>query len=809
MRKIDLTGTWSLKSTDGKIQTEIELPGDILTALIAAKIIPHPYKGRNELEVQWINQLDWVLEKDIEIEESFENLQTFYAEVLDTVARVEVNSQEIGRSDNMFIPARFPLDKVLKKGSNKICIYLDSPEKTACNRAEDYPYPVPTTTAPVASPHRNFLRKVPCHAGWDWGPCLMTSGVYRKLELNFSDTRLENIHTDLQAEGEEWTVRVRGEIVSAKEQESELIMTLAGCELRETTALTAGLQSFDKTLTIKSPSLWWPNGEGEQKLYPLKISVGDCEKTLNIGFRTIEVINQEDETGLSMYFRVNGRDIFAKGANWIPTDALPAGQDQAKVQNLLESAAKVHMNMLRVWGGGQYESEEFYNLCDQLGLLVWQDFMFACSLYPSNSEFLESVDREVRSQIPRLKNHACLALFCGNNEDVGALTWYEESRKNRDLYIIDYDRLNQGVIAKAVKELAPGHTWWPSSPSGGENDYSDCWHDDTRGDMHYWSVWHEGKPFESYYDILPRFCSEFGFQSFPAFNTVKEYAPEEEWNVTSPVMMHHQKNLKGNEIIISTLSRYFRFPQKFTDFLYLSQVQQAWAIQTAVEYWRGNRPICMGALYWQLNDNWPVASWASIDYTGAWKLLHYGAARFFAPLHIAGWVKDGKVTIAAMNDKGHSVKARAVLNYRNFKGEIIQTLTRDLDLEPRSSKQFYSADLPEESRRQHEFLEMKMEWETGTTGNVLLFDVPRMCSLEIADVSLKERESESGLSRTIELTTDKPAFYLYLTCPKGGSFSDNGFHLMPGEIKVVDYSPGNGSQGRLEDVKLTHLRQSY
>jgi len=804
MSKINLSGTWSLRSTDGRISTHIELPGDIFSALISKDLIPHPYKGRNELDVQELNQLDWILEKEFDYAGSDKTLKYFHADVLDTAARIELNGQEIGQSDSMFIPVFLPLGEFLVHGVNRMTIYLDSAEKTAVKRAESYPYSVPTTTAPVSSPHRNFLRKVQCHAGWDWGPCIMTGGVYNKVELLFSDIRFENLHYDLQKTGDIWNVRVRGDILSGLRQETSLKMSVAGSVLEEKISLEEGLNALDKSLSVESPELWWPNGEGKQKLYPLEIMLEEESATLNIGFRTIEVINREDDKGLSMFFRVNGRDIFAKGANWIPVDALPSGQDENKIRHLLESSARVHMNMIRVWGGGQYETEYFYNLCDELGLMIWQDFMFSCSLYPTSREFLSSVDREVRSQIPRLKSHPCLALFCGNNENVGALTWYEESRKNRDLYIVDYDRLNEGIVGRAVKELAPDHTWWPSSPSAGEGDYSDCWHDDSRGDMHYWSVWHEGKPFESYYDILPRFCSEFGFQSFPSYNQVKEYADEEEWNVTSPVMMHHQKNNRGNEIIISTLSRYFRFPSSFRDFLYLSQAQQSWAIQTAVEYWRGNRPTCMGALYWQLNDNWPVASWASIEYSGAWKLLHYNAARFFSPVHIAGWMKDGLLTAALMNDLQKEISGTAILNFRDFKGKVVRTVEKDVAIPAGSSLQFHSEPLQDEKTRQNLFVELIFRTSEFERKNVLFLHVPRMCSLENAEVVMEIRKSSE--KQEIELKTDKPVFFVYLTSEENGEFSDNGFHLMPGDKKTIIYTPAGEGQGNIE---LTHLRKTY
>ncbi|MDC7240565.1 MAG: glycoside hydrolase family 2 protein [Spirochaetales bacterium] len=806
MNKINLAGTWSLRSTDNKIDTEIELPGDIYTALIAAKIIPHPYKDRNELETQWVHQLDWVLERQFDLKSlPEEGLQFFHGEVIDTAARVELNGTLIGNSDNMFIPAWFDLTGALKSGSNTLRIFIDSAEKTALARAGEHPYVVPATPAPVFSPSRNFLRKVQCHGGWDWGPCVMTGGVYRSVELDLSDILIRDLSFDLEKrDNGDWDVKVRALLLSGKKQTLPLNITLAGTELKEELSLETGESELNRTLRITSPELWWPNGEGEQKLYTMTFQLGDRHEAMKVGFRTIEVVNNEDEQGLSMFFRVNGRDIFAKGANWIPTDALPSQQDDEKTRGLLEDSAKVHMNMIRVWGGGQYESDFFYETCDELGLLVWQDFMFACSLYPATPSFLESVGQEVRAQILRLKKHACLALFCGNNEDVGALTWYEESRKDRDRYLVDYDRLNEGVIGNAVRELAPAHTWWPSSPSAGEGDYSDCWHDDKRGDMHYWSVWHEGKPFEAYYDVLPRFCSEFGFQSFPSFNMVEEYADKDMHNVTSPVMMHHQKNNRGNEIIISTLSRYFRFPENFKDFLYLSQVQQAWAMQTAVEYWRGNRPHCMGALYWQLNDNWPVASWASIDYSGTWKALHYEAARFFSPLLLTAWRKDGKLTAAAVNDRAEDVEAKACLIFRDFNGKALRTVEKELTLKRGSAQQFYTEDLEDEKSRQNSYLELVLEAEGETRKTCFFLDVPRMCSLQKADV--KMNILGSGSERKIELESNKPAFFTFLRGETGDRFSDNGFYLPAGEKKIISYTPAD--EKRI-NVELSHLKMTY
>lgn len=809
MKYINLQGSWDLKSQDNKIHTEIDLPDDTVNALIKSKLLEHPYWNRNELIAQWINKQDWILEKEIHLEK--EDLKhpliRLIIDSLDTIAEIDINGRRAYESDNMFLPVDLSVLEFLKTGKNSIRIILKSAEKEAVSRAEKLPYPIPVMYYPVYSPHRNLVRKVQCHSGWDWGPCLMTAGVYGAIGLEMDTTIIQKMHYDLKKlSGEIWEVKVHLHLESAEEVQTSLVLSLAGKTSEEVLILPRGTTELKRTLMVDNPELWWPNGQGEQKLYTLTSSLGDRVKETKVGFRTIEVLVEDDKIGRSMTFRINGRDIFCKGANWIPTDALPGEQSESKTRHLLESAKNAHMNMIRVWGGGQYETDFFYNSCDELGLLIWQDFMFSCSLYPSDREFLASVNKEVQAQILRLKNHPCLALWCGNNEDIGALAWFEESKKNRDLYLLDYDRLNEGVLAKAVEEFDPMRQWWPSSPSAGEGDYSDCWHDDTRGDMHYWSVWHEGKPFESYYDILPRFCSEFGFQSFPSLEQVKTYAPREEWNVSSPAMMHHQKNERGNEIIMSTLCRYFRFPQKFSDFLYLSQVQQAWAIQTAVEYWRSNRPVCMGALYWQLNDNWPVASWSGIEYSGDWKLLHYNAVRFYRPVHITGWIKNEEIHAAVINDNPHSVQGEYELNFRRFDGSLNRQIRGNISLPPGSTGNILSEKIPGEEERRNLFLELILKTGEESIRNFLFLNVPRMCRLQESYIEMKVKKD--GTASVLTLSCETPAFFCYLTAGVPGHFSDNGFLLMSEESKTIRFDPADGSR-READFKLTHLKQTY
>jgi beta-mannosidase len=312
------------------------------------------------------------------------------------------------------------------------------------------------------------------------------------------------------------------------------------------------------------------------------------------------------------------------------------------------------MNMIRIWGGGRYEPTWFYDLCDELGLMVWQDFMFSCHIYPSDDAFLTQVAQEVRQNALRLHHHASMTIWCGDNELIGALTWFPETRANRDQYLVGYDRLNR-TIEQALKAAVPAAVWWPSSPSPGPMDFGDTWHDDKKGDMHFWSVWHEGRDFDHYRDVAPRFCSEFGFQSYPSMDVIRRFADPKDFNIAAPVMESHQKNAGGNARIAETMFRYFRFPNTFENFVYLSQVQQGLAIKTAVTHWRSLKPHCMGTLIWQLNDTWPVCSWASLDHGGGWKLLHHMAKEFYQPVFVSAVPVAGQVELRAVNDTGSPV----------------------------------------------------------------------------------------------------------------------------------------------------------
>jgi beta-mannosidase len=504
------------------------------------------------------------------------------------------------------------------------------------------------------------------------------------------------------------------------------------------------------------------------------------------------------------------------------------------VERLLSDAASANMNMVRVWGGGQYESEDFYRLCDEKGLLVWQDFMFSCATYPAEPWFLGRVSEEVRHQVKRLRHHPSLAIWCGNNENVGALGWFPESRENPLRYREDYERLN-AVVRDIVRELDPGRPWWPSSPSAGPGDYTDNWHDDARGDMHYWSVWHEGRSFDAYYEVIPRFCSEFGFQSFPSLDAVRRFAPPDQWNVTSADMGHHQRSPRGNSVIIETMRRYFRRPEGFENLLYLSQVQQALAIRTAVEFWRSNRPRCMGSLYWQLNDVWPGASWSSIEHSGKWKLLHYAARRFFAAVHVAVHCADGEtVRVVGLNDTSSRLPCRLVLRVIDFAGRTHLEEKAAVELGADASTQLRALPVqglplpPEAGFLQARLVPLQeppapesalpsgdaVPWGDAAPCSELFLVPYKRCELRQPMIDMQvDLESEEPV---VALRSDAPAFFVALEPGDvQGVFEDNLFTLLPGEPRTIRFSPrgelrGPSARERLRaGLKLFHLRATY
>ncbi|MGE4453794.1 MAG: glycoside hydrolase family 2 protein [Sphaerochaeta sp.] len=809
MQTIDLNGSWLLSPLDTNeiasycpyflehAHIPCNLPGDIHSALLEQQLIPDPYWGQQELDIQWVGQHDWVLTKTFLVDE--QSLHAASAiltlKMADTIITASLNGKDIGHMDNQFRRWRYDVSDALKTGENTLSLVFTSAEKHAVKEAEKLPYTIPYSLYPVSAKHRNLVRKTQCHSGWDWGPCILAMGVYEPIELNFiHEGIIESVNCDtVFREKDQWDAHITVIYNARKQQKLDCSASIAGSEQSGSISLQQGLNRIEFHLLCSKVKRWWPNGEGKATLYPLQVHIGSTQAEKRIGFRTLQVKTEEEaDGGKPMVFTVNGRDIFAKGANWIPLDALPSRLTPDRYEYLLQSCVDANMNMIRLWGGGLYEKDVFYDLCDEKGILVWQDCMFSCSMYPSHAEFLASVEAELRYQVPRLKDHPSLALWCGNNEDLGAITWYEETRNSPYRYVIDYDRLNEGVVGRVIKELDPNRQWWPSSPSAGENDFSDNWHDDSKGDMHFWSVWHEGKSFEEYYAIQPRFVSEFGFQSFPLLSTVQTYADEAMLNLTSEVMEHHQKNPRGNSIIMENFTRYYRFPRDFQQMLYLSQVQQAKAMKMAIEYWRTTMPHCMGTLYWQLNDNWPVASWSSIDYRGTWKLLHYAAKRFYSPtLPIAYMKEDGIVEVYVVHDGYKDIKdAKLSVKFCTYEGKKLNKMEYHLDCKAKSSTHMCTIHLHKKRKidRSNTFIYVKLKSDDLYCENELFLDAPKRSKLQNPEIKSEVKESVGGFSITVRCT--HPAFEVALDAQDiPGVFSDNLFAIRPTAQKVVTFKP--------------------
>lgn len=634
--QVNLGGAWRMREADSETWHSAHVPGSVYADLMADGTMPDPFWRENELDAFERMKKDYVYQRAFTVTEA----QLAHAHVelvcegLDTLAHVSLNGREIAFADNMHITWVWNVKEQLHAGENTLEIRFDSPILYCAKKAEE----APGWESSDATPGFRHLRKAHCMFGWDWGPRLPDAGIWRPIFLRTWDAaRLENALM-LQAHHDGVVdVTIRPEIAGESAWSAEItapdgeVLTLP-----ETTAA-------EQVITIEHPQLWWPNGLGKQPLYrvTVRLAAGDT-RTWRIGLRTMTVSREKDEWGEEFCHVVNGMKVFAMGADYIPEDNILARVTPERTRRLLEDCKAANFNAIRVWGGGYYPDDAFYDICDELGLMVWQDLMYACAFYDLTPDFERSIRVETQQNVARLRHHASLALICGNNEMemfmagansalINHRTW--EFVPTYPHHITDYVKIFEYILPAIVKETAPQTYWWPASPSSGGN--FDAPNDENRGDNHYWDVWHGEKPFTEYRKFFFRYASEFGFQSFPCLKSVKQFTLPDDRNIFSRVMERHQRNQAANGKILSYLSQTFRYPNSFDDLLYASQLMQAEAIRYGVEHWRRNRGRCMGAIIWQLNDIWPVASWASIDYYGRWKALHYAAKRFFAPVMIS------------------------------------------------------------------------------------------------------------------------------------------------------------------------------
>lgn len=834
---LELNKNWTFSSPDTLDWMPAEVPGTVHTDLMADNIIEDPFYRTNERNQQWIDKKDWIYKTSFEMSPSQLNYQQLELvfEGLDTYAEVYLNETLILEADNFFRSWRVPVSSILQKGSNELRIEFKSPTMTGLLGLEDWSYPLPASNDQSENGEMGdkkvsiFTRKPGYHYGWDWGPRLVTSGIWAPIRLAaWNDQVIRDVYYQQQnITSEKAELEVQVTIESHTAGSVDLALNF-GTEiaLRQKAELSEGLTTINIPVVIENPQLWWTHDLGEPYLYQSTIQIiqqGQViqEQTDEIGLRKIELIQEPDAAGKSFYFKLNEVPIFAKGANYIPQDIfIPRVSDQ-QYQSLIQSAKLANMNMLRVWGGGFYEKDIFYELCDQEGILVWQDFMFACSMYPGNADFLDNVQKEAEEQVIRLRNHPSMALWCGNNEiDIawaqynpnGGWGWKQRYNEQQKAEIWQaYDTIFHHILAAAVDKYAPQTDYWPSSPQAGPQQHAG--NDTPSGDIHYWGVWHGLHPFEDFQQYIGRFMSEYGFQSFPEFSTVKRFTIPADWDIESEVMAAHQRSGIGNLRIKQYMEQYYQLPQNFEDLLYVGQVLQAEGMRMGFEAHRRAMPYCMGSLYWQINDCWPVASWSSMDYYQNWKALHYAAQKAFAPVLVSPYLREDSVFVSLVSDKTNPIPGTLQLELIDFNGQPLWQQKMSTTAQALHAlvpfKEKIEAILPEGSRNSS-VLKVSFLDETGEilSANSLYFTKTKDLVLPKAMVEYLLTQKPDHWS--IELRTDQLARNIYLQFEEvPGRFSENYFDLYPGEVKTVAFYPEQKTKRTTAVLSIKHLRETY
>jgi len=804
---------WTFKQRGKTEWLTAKVPGDVHSDLLRNEIIEEPYYRLNEHDLQWIDKEDWEYKTNFDVEESLfqkDKIEMVF-HGLDTYAEVSLNGKIILNCDNMFRTWKTDVKDHLKLQNNELKVLIKSAitiglEKLAKEKIQ-YPAP-PNDLSEIGKLGDKkvsiFTRKAGYHYGWDWGPRFVTSGIWRPIEINaWNDAKIEDVffkQINLSDKKAEMNALLE---INADQSTDYEIRIMNGTEVltKKSIDLKNGSNNIKVPFEIIEPKLWWPNGLGEQPLYNLSAEIyienkRIDTKTHKIGIRTIEIVQEKDKYGESFYFKVNGHPVFAKGANYIPNDIFLNEVTPEKYEYIIQSAVDANMNMLRVWGGGIYENEIFYRLCDEKGLMIWQDFMFACSMYPGDEAFLENVKQESIDNVKRLRNHPSVALWCGNNENRMGWTWWgweKKMTKEQGQEVIDqlfgtYRKMYHKILPETVKKYDGDRFYWPSSPVSAWGKLPNF----ESGDYHYWGVWWGKESFNNYETVMPRFMSEYGFQSFPEFSTVKKYTEPEDYDIYSEVMKSHQRSSIGNVTIEEYMLRDYKKPQDFESYLYVSHVLQAEGVGFGIEAHRRNRDKCMGTLFWQLNDCWPVASWSSIDYYGKWKALQYYAKKLFKPILVSPHKDDGKINIHIVSDLLENQSAKLKLVLMDFDGNVKWEKIEAIEVAANSGNIYYSIDeqeLLKLSPKNRSLLKAVVELPNGkiASENIYYFDKPK--NLDFDDAEIKYLIEGNSKDFKFKLSSEKLAKNLYITIGDcEGFLSDNYFDLLPGEEVEITFT---------------------
>lgn len=798
---------WTFCQVGDTLWSDAKVPGTVHQDLLNHNRIPNPFYGMNEEAVQWVENEDWMYRTSFVVDEQQLSRDAAVLELdgLDTYADVFLNGALILRSDNMFVGHKIEVKPVFRKGVNQLLVRFRSPVKEVLPQLQTNGFDYPASND--HSPWRTsvYTRKAPYSYGWDWGIRLATCGIWRPVRLVFSDVaRIEDYYVCQDA-----VTQAKADVDNRLEINNVTSNTVSALlkvdyhysdsdtkEIKKQIELRPGANTVSLPVSIEKPHLWMPNGWGEPSLYKFTASlsvdgVEIAKQERNVGLRTVRVVMDDDEHGKSFYFVVNGKPMFAKGANFIPDDALLPNVTQERYKRIFEDVKAANMNMLRVWGGGIYEDDEFYDEADRNGILIWQDFMFACSSYPHDPLFVGRVESEAEYNIKRLRGHASLAMWCGNNEIYEAMRYWGWQRKYSAEAFAEMERgynvLFRELLPQMVERLDGTRFYMHSSPYEANWGRPNSW---KTGDSHNWGTWHGRKPFESFDTDVPRFMSEYGFQAFPEMKTIRTFAEEKDFELESPVMNAHQKADIGNALIRQTMRLYYRVPEKFEDLVYVGLVLQGQGMRHGIEAHRRNRPYCMGSLFWQLNDSWPVVSWSSIDYYGNWKALMYQSKRAFAPILINAIKEGDDLCVYLVSDELQDHDGvRLDVELMDFDGKAHGKWTQSGMLAANSSVLFMkkrAGELQGKLSAATSLLHFTLKAKNGATlaDDVFYFAYPKDQKLPEANIETSVRRRGDAIEMTLK--TDKLARDIFVEVPvQGVRFTDNFFDLLPGQRKKI------------------------
>lgn len=818
-----LHSDWTFCQVGDTLWSDAKVPGTIHQDLLNHNRIPNPFYGMNEEAVQWVENEDWMYRTSFVVTEEQLNRDAAVLELdgLDTYADVFLNGALILRSDNMFVGHKVPVKSVLRKGENRLLIRFRSAVKEALPQWETNGFDYPADNDHSSKRVSIYTRKAPYSYGWDWGIRLATCGIWRPVRLVFSDVaRIEDYYVrQASVSASKADVDNRLEITNVTSQPVSALLKVAyhysandTKEVQKQIELRPGENTVSLPVMIDNPHLWMPNGWGEPSLYKFTASVSVdgvevASQERQVGLRSIRVVMEDDEHGKSFYFEVNGHPMFAKGANFIPDDALLPNVTTERYKRIFEDVKAANMNMLRVWGGGIYEDDKFYDEADRNGILIWQDFLFACTTYPHDPLFLKRVEAEAEYNIKRLRGHASLAMWCGNNEIYeGVRYWGWKNKYTAEAFAEmnrGYDILFRQLLPDMVKRFDSDRFYMHGSPYEANWGRPESW---KIADSHNWGTWYGRKPFESFDSEIPRFMSEYGFQAFPEMKTIRTFAEEKDFELESPVMNAHQKATIGNALIKQTMGLYYKVPAKFEDLVYVGLVLQGQGMRHGIEAHRRNRPYCMGSLFWQLNDSWPVVSWSSIDYYGNWKAMQYQSQRAFAPVLINAIKEGDDLCVYLISDELQDRDdVRLTVELMDFDGKSHEKWTHNGKLSANTSMLFLKKRVDEFLSKQDaatSFLRFTLKAKNGASlaDEVFYFAYPK-------DQKLPEARIETSVKRrgeAIEMTlkADKLARDIFIEVPvQGVRFSDNFFDLLPGQRKKITITSPEGYS--LKDFTFT------